>query len=174
VRGDLSAASRLPLFALAVLAAAAVLSLLWLLDRSPQAPQPGRPSPAAPRPLVLGGSASPAPATTHAPLAAVVVGRRFLRLYACLQTESLDARAAHRLRSFTSLALAGTLLAQPPRSAGGGRARAALARVRVERLSSSAVLLHAAVRRAGALLQVRCLVQRDQSRWTVTALTAAA
>jgi hypothetical protein len=65
------------------------------------------------------------------------------------------------------------LLAQPPQPAGGGRARATLARVRVELLSESTVWLHAAIRHDDALLRVRCLVQRDHNRWTVTALTAA-
>jgi len=53
------------------------------------------------------------------------------------------------------------------------RARS-LAHLRVERLSSSAVLLLAGVRHAGAPARVRCLVQRESGRWTVTALTAAA
>jgi hypothetical protein len=67
-----------------------------------------------------------------------------------------------------------TLLAQPPLPAGGGRSPAVLVRARPEWLSSSAVLLHGAVRQGGVVARVRCLVQRDRGRWTVTALTAAA
>jgi hypothetical protein len=169
-RRELPPAARLPLFGLVMLAATALLAVLVLLDPSPH-PRP--PSPTAPPPLVLGGSASHAPSARHAPVAAVAVGRRFLRLYARLQTEPLEARATVQLRSFASLALARTLLAQPPQPAGGAQARGVVARIRVERLSSSAVLLHAAVRHGGAVLRVRCLVQRDQGRWTATALTAA-
>ena len=170
MKRELPAASRPPLFSVAVLAAVAVLVLLLLFDPSPHA---GHAS-TAPPPVVIGGSISPAAASPHAPRAAVALGRRFLRLYARLQTEPLDARAVRQLRSLASLVVAQTLLDQPPQPAGGGHARAVVARIRVEGLSSSAVRMHAAVRLAGALLRVRCLVQRDTNRWTVTALTATA
>jgi hypothetical protein len=174
VRRELSPASRLPLFALAAVAAAAVLALLVLLDPSAHARRAHGPARAVPSPVAIGGSPSPAASPTPAPTGAVRVGARFLRLYARLQTEPLGGRAARQLRLLTSLALAHTLLAQPPQPAGGAHARGVVARIRVERLSWSAVLLHAAVRHGGALLRVRCLVQRDQGRWTATALMAAA
>ena len=165
----------MPLFGVSVLIAAAVLSLLFLLDPSPRAHHAAPAAPSAPPPAVYGGFASPTvSAPPHAPARAVVLGRRFLRLYARLQTKPLDAHAARQLRGVASLALAHTLLAQPPQPGGGGHAPAALARVRVERLSSSAVLLHAAIRHGHAVPRVRCLVQLDRGRWTVTALTAAA
>jgi hypothetical protein len=174
VKRELSPASRLPLFALAVAIAAVVVALLLMLDPASHQAQRARPAGAPPSAVVY-GSPSPlsAPAPRAAP-AAVAVGRRFLRLYARLQSRPLGSSAAAQLHSLASLALARTLLAQPPLPAGGGRARASRVATRPERLSPSAVLLHAALRHAGALVQVRCLIQRDRSRWTVTALTAAA
>jgi hypothetical protein len=174
VRRELSPTSRLPLFVLAVVVAAALLALLFLLD--PASHEAHRPPPAASAPpaVVFGWpSTVSAPVPRSAP-AAVAVGRHFLHLYSRLQSEPLGGSAALRLRSLASLAAARTLLAQPPLPAGGARSRASLASVRAERLSSSAVLLHAAVRHAGVVARVRCLVQRDQGRWTVTAFTAAA
>jgi hypothetical protein len=174
MRRELSPSVRLQLFALAVVIAAAVVALLFVLHPAPNPHDAPRNSPASPPPVVSGGSgfaddARPVTASREA----VRVGRRFLRLYVRLQTTPPDAVARRELRSLTSLALAHTLLAQPPEPASGGHARRQLARVRAEPLSSSDVRLHARIRQRSSLLRVRCLVQRDQGRWTVTALTAA-
>jgi hypothetical protein len=174
VRRELSPRALWPLFGLVMLLAAAVLALLFALAPTPGARHGAHARPAAPPPLIFGGGSSPTSSVPRISRGALVVGRRFLRLYAQLQTRLLDAEAAGRLRSLASLALARTLLAQPPQAAGGGHTPASLVHVRAERLSASAVSLHAAFRRHGALWRVRCLVQRDRGRWTVTALTAVA
>lgn len=173
MKRELSPASRLLLFALAVAIAAVALALLFVLDPSPHHAHRARPAAPAP-PAVVYGSPSPLSAAEPPPApAAVAAGRRFLRLYARVQSQPLGSSAARELRSLSSLALARTLLAQPPLPAGGARSGAALVAVRPERLSSSGVLLHAAVRNAGSLVRVRCLLQRDKKRWTVTALLSA-
>jgi hypothetical protein len=173
VKRELSAASRLPLFALAVAIAAAVMALLFVLEPLPH--RAHRPRPAAPAPpAVVYGSPSHLSASAPRPAPrAVAVGRRFLRLYDRLQSEPLGPSAARELRSLASLALARTLLTQPPLPAGGGRMPGLLRRIRVEWLSSTGVLLHAAFRHGRSLLRMRCLVQLDRGRWTVTVLTAA-
>jgi hypothetical protein len=173
VKRELSPVSRLPLVALAVVIATGVVALLFVLDPSPHHSRPARAAYPDPPAVVYG---APSPLSASAPRSAPValaVGRRFLRLYARLQSKPLGPFAARQFRSLASLALTHTLLAQPHQPAGDGHARATLARVRVERLSASAILLHAAVRHGDPLLRVRCLVQRDHNRWTVTALTAA-
>jgi hypothetical protein len=172
VRHELSPASRLPLFALAVAIAAGVVALLFVLDPTPHQAGRHRPSASAPAAVVY---SSPSPLSASAPRpapVAVAVGRRFLRLYVRLQTTTPDVPAVRELRSLSSLALARTLIAQPPQPAGGGHARGELAHLQVEPLSSVAVRLHATIRRGSSLLRVRCLVQRDQDRWTVTALVS--
>jgi hypothetical protein len=175
VKRELSPTSRLPLFALAVVIAVAVVALLFVLDPTQHQERSPKPARSAPPAVVYGGSFSPASASPPRPAAAAVaVGLRFLRLYAQLQSRPLGPSAAVPLRALSTLALAHTLLAQPPLPAGGAHSPARVVRVRAERLSSSAVLLHAAVRHFGALPRVRCLVQRDRGRWTVTTFTAAA
>jgi hypothetical protein len=173
VKRELPAASRLPLFALAALVAAAVVALLFVLDPARHQAHRPRPAPSGPPGVVYGSPSPVSPPVPRPAPGAVAVGRRFLRLYAQLQTRALDAHAARRLRALASLALARTLLAQPPQPAGGGHAPATLTPVRVEPLSSSAVLLHAAIRQGHALLRLRCLVQLDRGHWTTTALNAA-
>ena len=72
----------------------------------------------------------------------------------------LSPPSAPQVRSLATLALAQALLAQPPQAA-GGTTPAVLRSVHAEPLSTSAVRVHGAIRRAGALLRVRCLVQRE-------------
>jgi hypothetical protein len=174
MRRELSPSARLPLFALAVVIAAAVVALLFVLHPARHPDDAARNSPTSPPPVVIGSSRFTGDAQrVSASREALRVGRRFLRLYVRLQTTPPDAVARRELRSLTSLALAHTLLGQPPAPAGGGRAPQQLARVRAEPLSASDLRLHARIRQRSSLLRVRCLVQRDQGRWTVTALSAA-
>lgn len=174
MRHQRSNRSRAPLFGLLVVGAATALALLFLLAPVNRDHRPLQPAPAGPPPLVTGGpQAADGSQRERALLGAAGVGRRFLRLYVRLQITPPDKAAQRELRSLTSMALAETLLAQPAQSAGGERAHRLLGRVRVEALSSSDVRLHAAIREGRWLLRVRCLVQHDQGRWAVTALTAA-
>jgi hypothetical protein len=170
---ELSPEARLPLFALTVVLAAALLGALFLLDPALHARDPRREL-AAPPPIISGGPGF-ARVSPHdrSPRAAVRVGRRFLRLYARLQTTPANAPARRELRALASLVLAQTLLAQPPQP-GGGHARVSLLRARFEPLSDSAVRFHATLRRGSASLRVRCLVQLDRGAWTVTSLAATA
>lgn len=172
MRRELSTHTRLPFFALLVVLTAAALALLLALDPTSHSQDRSRSLRTRPPAVIAGSGSADDDRRPRAPRNAVRVGRRFLDLYVRLQTTPPDALALRELRSLSSLSLAHTLLAQPPAPA-GGRAARKLARVRIESATSGDVRIHAEILRGPSLLRVRCLVQRDQGRWTVTALSAA-
>jgi hypothetical protein len=170
VKRQLSPRSRLPLFAVVCVLLAGLVVLLAFVQRPGEVRPPAHRD-AAPAPQVQGIAGTPA-RPERAPAHAVAVGRRFLRLYVALQRRALGDVGARQLRAVASLALSNTLLSQPPQPAGGDTAPV-LVRVASERVSNTAVRLHATLRRGGARFPLRCLVLRDRGRWTVTALAAA-
>lgn len=163
----LSPSSRLPLLAAVCVLLAGLLLVLALV----QHPHPARRRSQAAADLTpqVQGPTAASRVPERPSVRAVAVGRRFLRLYVALQRRPLDEEGARRLRAVASLALSNTLLSQPPQPAGGPTAPE-LVRADSERVSDTAVRLHATVRQAGARVPLRCLVQRDRGRWTVTAL----